>query len=205
MGQDSTHEEGCYQGEVTTISLSSGRLRNLPSYRGVWRCGGCLPNRFAKRVQHIPALSPELCMVEQKDPRATAIRVRAHRANLGFLRLSLENNTHIVLGPPKLFPNETPRKAEEVLRDAMKLAEENGLRRLSFSEEWRPESEPKFYAFHTGEKDKEVVKETYRRMGLQDGDKVHGDHERIKAGFFDTLEQVKSGREDKVDGEGYWE
>lgn len=109
----------------------------------------------------------------------------------------------LVIGPPELFPKEPSRPAEEVLNEALVQAQENGIRRLSFNQEWRPENIAHYYAFHTGEKDKDIVDETLRRMGYEQGDKVRGDREEFKRTFFTMLDQVKSG-ESKVTGDGFW-
>lgn len=154
-----------------------------------------MPHRFMKRTHHLAALEDELVMVEDTTHTGDTVRKRADRNKLGYMRMTVGGRYYIV-GPPALFPDETPKPSIQVIAEALQLAKDNGITRLSFNARWKPENLPKYYTFPTYEKDKSKVLEALRENGYEEGDKVRGSLDDFKSKVLAYL-----GHETE---EGFW-
>ena len=196
------HKDGCQEMQIITANLDNRRVRVMPSYKNTWDCPRCLIDRFSKKVQHVPGLSDELCMMVENTAQRAATKERARRRNSGYVRISLGDGRSIALGPPELYPLLEPEPAITALTKALKLGQENGITRISFSDSWRPERSVKYYTVPTFEKDKDQVVKALQDAGYEEGDRVHGSLDDFKSEIMARL-GVERGQREDITG-GYW-
>lgn len=189
------HDEDCFKGWVIAANLVNQKVGTVPSFKGVWACQGCLPQRFAKKVAHLPAITDELCVVIETSVQAGNTKRRALRNELGYMRMTLGDGTYVSIGEPALFPKVTPMTTSEALIYALEMGKHNGITRISFNQRWKPENIAKYYTFPTYEKDKAVVNEALQEIGYREGDRVRGSLEAFQRNLLEKL-----GHSENVEG-----